>query len=261
MPASRWVAAALNYGVFVLIVLVRPGIEPLVALVVSSARGHGLRLSRHALRRLPPAGWRYELSLERGRPSAAIRASRRLDEREGLEAERRRGGVPRLPPRRGRARWCAGCARAVRRSPRPSPGSRPRAQPGCPACLLSTSTSMRSGPPGHDARAASVRAGAWSAHSRANCSGGGVVDRRAVLSATGLSRNCPAFTCASASATVTRLTNLTRDRPSAAAGRSRPSGLPSARRRPAGGHRCGTSSIGRPSTTYSSPSSRASAQS
>lgn len=31
-----WIAAAVNYGVFVLIVLKRPGIEPLVALVLSS---------------------------------------------------------------------------------------------------------------------------------------------------------------------------------------------------------------------------------
>ena len=31
-----WTAAALNYGVFVAILLVRPGTEPLVALVVSS---------------------------------------------------------------------------------------------------------------------------------------------------------------------------------------------------------------------------------
>jgi putative flippase GtrA len=31
-----WVAAAVNYGTFVLIVLERPGIEPLVALVLSS---------------------------------------------------------------------------------------------------------------------------------------------------------------------------------------------------------------------------------
>jgi putative flippase GtrA len=32
-----WTAAALNYGLFVLIVLARPGTQPLVALVVSSA--------------------------------------------------------------------------------------------------------------------------------------------------------------------------------------------------------------------------------
>jgi putative flippase GtrA len=31
-----WTAAAVNYGLFALIVLVRPGIEPLVALVISS---------------------------------------------------------------------------------------------------------------------------------------------------------------------------------------------------------------------------------
>ena len=48
-----WSAAALNYGLFVAILLVRSGTEPLVALVVSSAAAMVLRLSRHALRRLP----------------------------------------------------------------------------------------------------------------------------------------------------------------------------------------------------------------
>ena len=67
--AVGWTAAAINYGVFVLIVLARPAIEPLVALVVSSLVAMvfaylGMRFA--AFRR---GRWRYELSL-----SAAGRA-------------------------------------------------------------------------------------------------------------------------------------------------------------------------------------------
>ena len=76
-----------------------------------------------------------------------------------------------------------------------------------PGCLLSTSTSVRSG------RQETMRARPSSVPVLAghSCRDGGVWSSTWAVSPTGLTRNCPAFTCASASATDTRLTNMTRD--------------------------------------------------